>query len=421
MEATLVSRVRYSVGLLSCIAVVASASCKLIEPVSAQVNSLVVSPSAVFLKIGDSLRVTATPLDPDGVAVDGVNLTWRSEDSAIVSVSTLEKYAVRVRALAAGRTEFVALASQGTTELTVRVPASVTAPELAKPLYVLDPCSFADSAAFWTSSGIQSVVSGGNTGSFRPTIDNTVGPVPWNTPCTRALLHRYNLRSSESQSAYDWQFGGSLATTKRVWYKIWVKMSDSLRVASDWKSMFLFTNIINSSTWRYRFSFGHSAAGFSFWQANTITDATQYGMQLSGIPNGYQERGELPPKGQGRFQGDFGTHQDAQMVKMKEFAFTGAWRQVCVLQSLPDTPDGVVVMRVWNQGVLTNDSDSSATLPRFAAADSLHKRYFSIFSFGRNGELFFVDPQTNRVIRETAYVHSGRLEIYNVQPSEGCG
>ena len=199
-------------------------------------------------------------------------------------------------------------------------------------------------------------------------------------------------------------------------------MSDSLRVARDWKTMFLLVNEVNFANPRFRVSIGHEATTFSEWMAGTINSKIDLGMQLTALPilPAWQERGEIPPKGIGRFDGQTG-HRDADAPDMRNIAFTGQWRLLCVYQTTPDTPTGSVAMKMWNNGVLYNDSDASASLPSFIASDSMHLRFFNKFTFGRNGELFFVNPSNEAVIRQTGYVHSGRVEIFNQRPSTGCG
>ncbi len=100
-------RIRYGLPLLVVLGIGASACSKDSTSATVSVNAVLVSPSAPSILVGDSLQLSATPIDASGNPVTGQSVTWKSSDTTVATVSvgkvrTLKVGAVSITAMAEG-------------------------------------------------------------------------------------------------------------------------------------------------------------------------------------------------------------------------------------------------------------------------------------------------------------------------------
>lgn len=88
------SRKRYGLILLSTLAL-AAAACKDSTTTTATVNAVLVSPSTPSLVIGDSVQLSATPVDFTGSPMMNATVTWSSSDATVATVTSTGKVVSR--------------------------------------------------------------------------------------------------------------------------------------------------------------------------------------------------------------------------------------------------------------------------------------------------------------------------------------
>lgn len=112
--------------LAACLAVIAIAGCAdLSVPTLRPVTQVLVSPDTAILRIGDTLRIKAAPLDSTATLEPQVNLAWTSSSATVASVND----SGLVKALAAGTTTVSAAVGGIQGKITVIVsgqPATLT-------------------------------------------------------------------------------------------------------------------------------------------------------------------------------------------------------------------------------------------------------------------------------------------------------
>ncbi|MBA4155855.1 MAG: Ig-like domain-containing protein [Gemmatimonadetes bacterium] len=89
-----------------------------------EVAAVSVSPSTATLAVGDSVRLTATATDANGVVVEGVSFTWIASDSAVAAVSG----GGVVRGVGVGAATITAAAGSVSATAAIQVVSGGTAP-----------------------------------------------------------------------------------------------------------------------------------------------------------------------------------------------------------------------------------------------------------------------------------------------------
>jgi len=299
-------------------------------------------------------------------------------------------------------------------------------------LYTLDPCDSEDSTALWNISGIAQVSSPLDTTIYRvrATIDSTIDPVPWNGGCTRAFRTNLDTTSGDGGYGFEWTYGSSVDTTRFVYIRYQMRLSDSLMVGSDWKSTRNHTNTVTASNRNMRTSFGEAAMSAANLVAGNWTDSLDAGRLYTSF-NGdctlcsglYEEAGEAPPKGFGLATNN--GHIQADKPDLHAIALTGDWVVVCTLDSLPDTNNGEMARRIYIADSLWNDTHADpSNIPTRRDVDTLFTHFEKIV-FWQNGELLWGDPSDRTLVQlaedANVFLELGIVEVFNVKPATGCG
>ena len=108
------------------LAVALVAACELPSRLGIPVASVSIAPSSASLRVGDTLRLSATPRDSSGNILAGRSIAWTSDSSAVATVTA----SGLVRAVAAGTSTIRATSEgkAGTATVTVTMSGGGTAP-----------------------------------------------------------------------------------------------------------------------------------------------------------------------------------------------------------------------------------------------------------------------------------------------------
>ncbi|HEY2804276.1 MAG TPA: alkaline phosphatase family protein [Gemmatimonadales bacterium] len=82
---------RFGLVALAAALSISAAACKDTTTVAASVNTVAVLPSSPNLVVGDSVQLTATPIDQNGSPILGQVITWSSSDTTVATVNASGK------------------------------------------------------------------------------------------------------------------------------------------------------------------------------------------------------------------------------------------------------------------------------------------------------------------------------------------